>query len=208
MVYYQKMAFTHTPNRLFLLWLSISLPLVLWDFSYVMLRPHSMPGGKWHLPWKPYALYCEIDLVYGFQHYYDGNGFNPAQSAMNFVETVTYIYYLYLVRRYPVGKGEVVGFLGSRKLQGREAGKAVVWGLIACVATFWKTVIYWLIEILGGYKNIGHNDFNTLFWFWIMTNGPWLVLPSYGIYQFGKEIVDGLSVPAAGGTNGVMRKVE
>ncbi|KAK6503798.1 hypothetical protein TWF481_008804 [Arthrobotrys musiformis] len=181
--------YTHTPTPLLTLWLTISLPLVLWDFSYVMLRPHSMPGGKYHLPWKPYALHCEIDLVYGFKHYEEGNGFNPAQSAMNFVETVGYLYYLYLVRS---GDGEK-GVFGVRTVAGRKAGRAVVVGLVAFVATFWKTVIYWLIEILGGYKNIGHNDFTTIFWFWIMTNGPWLVLPAYGIYKFGGEIVDALA---------------
>ncbi|KAK6342412.1 hypothetical protein TWF718_007813 [Orbilia javanica] len=198
-------AYTHNPSPLFILWLGISLPLVLWDFSYVMLRPHSMPGGKYHLPWKPYAIYCEVDLVYGFQHYHEGNGFNPAQSAMNFVETMGYFYYLWLVRSGDGGdKSGEKGLFGVRKVGGSTAGKAVVVGLVCCTATFWKTVIYWLIEILGGYKNIGHNDFQTVFWFWIMTNGPWLVLPSYGIYKFGKEIVEALS--GGGEANGV--KVE
>ncbi|KAK6331390.1 hypothetical protein TWF730_004472 [Orbilia blumenaviensis] len=185
--------YSHTPNRLFLLWLSISLPLVLWDFSYVMLRPHSMPGGKWHLPWKPYALYCEIDLVYGFKHYYDGEGFNPAQSAMNFVEVLAYCYYLHLVRS--GGKGGML--LGADRVVGRTAGKAVVVGLVACTATFWKTVIYWLVEVLGGYKHIAHNDLNTIFWFWVLPNGPWLVLPLYGIYQFGTEVMDALAGDSA-----------
>lgn len=114
---------------------------------------------------------------------------------MNFVETLGYFYYLWLVRS---GSGEK-GFLGVGRVNGRVAGKAVVVGLVGCTATFWKTVLYWLIEILGGYKNIGHNDFTTLFWFWIMTNGPWLVLPLYGIHKFGSEIIEALSGEEANG---------
>ncbi|EPS45488.1 hypothetical protein H072_532 [Dactylellina haptotyla CBS 200.50] len=192
----QTKTWSHTPSPLFLLWLCISLPLVMWDFTYVFLRPHSMPGGKWHLPWTPYSIYCEVDLVYGFKHYEDGEGFNPAQSTLNILETAMYLYYLYLVRNYRgvQKKGEHVGIFGERKMYGKDAAKAVLWGLVPCVATFWKTVLYWLQEILGQYKNIGHNSPNVLFWFWIVPNSPWMILPGYMIYIFGKEIVDGLAI--------------
>ncbi|KAF3927921.1 hypothetical protein ABW20_dc0107132 [Dactylellina cionopaga] len=205
----RRQPWSHSPSPLFLLWLCISLPLVCWDFSYVFLRPHSMPGGKWHTPWTPYSIYCEVDLVYGFKHFEDGEGFNPAQSLLNVLETAMYVYYFYLVRSYQGRKGDTVGVFGERKMVGEQAGKAVFWGLVACTATFWKTVLYWMIEILGQYKNIGHNSPRMLFLFWILPNSPWIFLPGYMMYKFGVEIVDGLSLASEEGTsNGVAGKDE
>ncbi|KAF3917573.1 hypothetical protein AA313_de0203389 [Arthrobotrys entomopaga] len=197
---------SHTPSSFFLLWLSISLTLVTWDLGYVFLRPHSMPGGKYHLFWKPYAIYCEVDLVYGFKHYEDGEGFNPAQSTLNLVETCMYLYYFYLVRSYT--RGKAVGMFSQRRMVGSPAARAVVWGLIACVATLWKTLLYFLQEILGNYKHIGHNSPSMLFWFWILPNTPWIIVPAYMTYSFGSEIVEGLTVASAGGEGNGVRKEE
>ncbi|KAK6527625.1 hypothetical protein TWF694_004608 [Orbilia ellipsospora] len=133
---------SHTPSSFFLLWLSISLTLVTWDLGYVFFRPHSMPGGKYHIFWKPYSIYCEVDLVYGFKHYEDGEGFNPAQSTLNFFETSMYLYYIYLVRSYAGAAGAKVGKFGQTRMVGSPAAKAVVWGLVASMATFWKTALY------------------------------------------------------------------
>ncbi|KAL2264172.1 hypothetical protein VTK26DRAFT_878 [Humicola hyalothermophila] len=44
------MAWSYTPGRLTLFWVAISLPLVAWGAAYVLLRPHSMPGGSLHWP--------------------------------------------------------------------------------------------------------------------------------------------------------------
>jgi hypothetical protein len=50
--------YVHKVPPLLMIWLYVSLPLVVWDTSYIALRPHSMPGGKLHSPiWTPYALY-------------------------------------------------------------------------------------------------------------------------------------------------------
>jgi hypothetical protein len=56
--------YAHSPPIPMLAWLVISLPLVAWDTLYVLLRPHTMPGGKFHSPfWTPYALYGTVDYV-------------------------------------------------------------------------------------------------------------------------------------------------
>ncbi|KAF3343665.1 hypothetical protein VdG2_07723 [Verticillium dahliae VDG2] len=88
-------AWSHRPSNLTLAWLAISLPLVAWDTGYVMLRPHSMPGGAWHAPlWTPYELYGRIDGVYGIKAYEAGDGFTAAQAFLNIVETLMYLAYL------------------------------------------------------------------------------------------------------------------
>ncbi|KAF2139578.1 uncharacterized protein K452DRAFT_254062 [Aplosporella prunicola CBS 121167] len=198
---------THTPSNLTLLWLAISLPLVIWDTGYVFLRPHSMPGGKLHWPiWQPYALYGTIDYVYGWPAYNSQNGFTAAQASLNAVETIFYFVYLWLVLRNGTqagakGRGApsrafVGWFAQSREVAGNAAGKAVLVGFTAAVMTVSKTVLYWLNEYFGGFENIGHNDFTSLLCLWIIPNGAWIIVPSYMIYVFGQEIVEGLNVAA------------
>jgi hypothetical protein len=46
-----------------------------------------------------------------------------------------------------------------------------------------------LNEYFSSYANVGHNDWSRLILLWIIPNGAWLVVPSYMIYVFGKEIL-------------------
>ncbi|SLM35542.1 hypothetical protein LPUS_04848 [Lasallia pustulata] len=57
-----------------------------------------------------------------------------------------------------------------------------------------KTVLYWLNEYFSGFDNIGHNSWSALLFLWIIPNGAWLVFPSYMIYVFGQEILQGLEI--------------
>ncbi|KAK0661674.1 hypothetical protein QBC41DRAFT_359792 [Cercophora samala] len=181
------MAFTHTPSRLTLLWLALSLPAVTWDFLYVTFRPHTMPGGSIHSPvWLPYALYGEVDGNYGWKQWHAGSGFPAAQSWMNLVETVMYLIYTWI---WWANKDEVTG-----EIKGKRAAAAVLTGFAAGVMTESKTVLYWLNEICSGYENIGQNDLFRLLVLWVVPNGLWLVFPATQfIYGFGKEIIDGLA---------------
>ncbi|KAK4163904.1 hypothetical protein QBC43DRAFT_318901 [Cladorrhinum sp. PSN259] len=179
--------YTHTPSRLTILWLYISLPLVTWDFSYVFLRPHSMPGGVLHSPiWTPYALYGTVDHIYGLKAYEANNGFTAAQSALNVIETVMYFYYLLMYWNSGDGNGVV---------KGREASKMVLVGYSAAIMTVSKTVLYWLNEYYSGFDNIGQNNLWRLVVLWIIPNGLWLVVPTFSmILPLGREIVDGLAL--------------
>ncbi|MCJ1356386.1 MAG: hypothetical protein MMC33_006381 [Icmadophila ericetorum] len=205
----------HTPSRLTILWLVISIPLVIWDTGYVLLRPLTMPGGSLHSPiWTPYALYGTVDYIYGFPAWEANNGFTAAQGSLNVLETLMYAVYLYMVLSYGEnldvqGAGAPsVKYLGwiseARVLGGKEAGAAVLLGFSAAVMTVSKTVLYWLNEHFSGYHNIGHNDLSSLIFLWIIPNGAWLVVPSYMIYVMGKEILEGLAVATGetGGMNG------
>ncbi|KAF4552187.1 Hypothetical protein D9617_11g010360 [Elsinoe fawcettii] len=197
---------SHTPSNLTLIWLAISLPLVIWDSGYVFLRPHSMPGGKYHWPWQPYELYGNVDHVYGFKAYNNGVGFTAAQGTLNVVETIGYFVYLYIVYTKGTpseeeGRGapskEKVGGLGkAMRVTGYWAGVACLIGFGVTVMTWSKTVLYWLNEAYSGFDNIGHNDAATLFFLWILPNGPWIVIPIYLTYVFGAEILQGLEFAA------------
>jgi len=195
----------HTPSNLTILWLLISVPLVIWDAGYVLLRPHSMPGGSLHWPlWVPYDLYGKVDYIYGWKAYNEHNGFTAAQTLLNVVETSMYLYYLYILYAYgkqATGHGRgapnpaIAGFLGQqRSLGGQKGVIALLVGYTAAVMTVSKTVLYWMNEYYSGFENIGHNSLTNLIFLWIIPNGAWLVLPAYIIYVTGSEIVQGLTI--------------
>lgn len=167
-----------------------------------------MPGGVLHSPiWTPYALYGTIDYVYGWPAWTERNGFTAAQSFMNVVETVLYLYYLWVVwfRAREPRNGKGLAWFAGLSEEGRKkkvvdrAGLAVVLVFSAAVMTLSKTMLYGLHEYYSGFANIGHNDFTTQIIYWIIPNGSWLVFPSYMIYILGMEIMyalDGSSAKA------------
>ena len=48
---------------------------------------------------------------------------------------------------------------------------AAIIGFGAALMTLSKTVLYWIQEYYCGYCAVGHNDFKTLFVYWIIPNG-------------------------------------
>ncbi|KAH6629916.1 hypothetical protein B0J18DRAFT_419714 [Chaetomium sp. MPI-SDFR-AT-0129] len=130
---------THTPSTGTLLWLAVSLPLVTWDVGYMLLRPHTMPGGYLHEPlWKPYALYGEVDHMYGFKQWNLNNPFAATQSWLNLAETVLYLVYVGLW--YANGRALAPG--ARRAVGGKVGALAVLVGFSAAVMTVSKTVLY------------------------------------------------------------------
>ncbi|RFU26941.1 hypothetical protein B7463_g9402, partial [Scytalidium lignicola] len=197
----------HQISNVTLVWLGISLPLVAWDTGYVLLRPHSMPGGSLHWPlWVPYELYGKIDYIYGWKAFDEHNGFTAAQGALNAVESAMYLYYLYIMYAYGkrVGSGrtsakrssDARGFFAQRSIEGRYGAVAALVVYTAAIMTLSKTVLYWLNEYFSGFENIGHNTVIDLVFMWIIPNGAWLVLPTYIIYEVGGELLESLSKAA------------
>ncbi|KAI0298967.1 hypothetical protein B0F90DRAFT_1729648 [Multifurca ochricompacta] len=136
-----------------------------------------MVGGDLHWIWEPYGLYQEVDYVYGIKALQDNNGFTNAQSLLNLIETALNVFYLYLahVTKYPAAS--IVGFA-------------------SIVMTLSKTVLYWSQEYYCGFCAVGHNDFKTLFLYWIIPNGLWIVVPSFIVFKLGKDIATSINVAA------------
>ncbi|WEW55297.1 hypothetical protein PRK78_000726 [Emydomyces testavorans] len=171
----------HIPSSLVMLWLLGSIPLVIWDTGYVLLRPHSMPGGALHKIWSPYALYGTVDYIYGWPAFRAQNGFTAAQASLNVVETICYLFYLSIVWTH----GKAIGargkprtpergmnwFLFERKyVDGRMGAIALLVVFSASVMTLSKTVLYGLNEVFSGFNNVGHNDLSVLVFLWIVPN--------------------------------------
>lgn len=152
----------HTPSVALTLWLALSVPLVIWDAGYVLLRPHSMPGGRLHSPiWTPYALYGSIDYIYGWPAFNARNGFTAAQTVMNVLETVGYIYYLVVVYRHGATvtngngrgarrtrKGLLWLVTGEKVVAGRVGAVALLVAYSASVMTLSKTLLYCMSRLI------------------------------------------------------------
>ncbi|KAI1484070.1 hypothetical protein F4774DRAFT_364680 [Daldinia eschscholtzii] len=193
----QPKLWSHAPSRLTLLWFAVSLPLVIWDSGYVLLRPLTMEGGPLHWPiYAPYKLYGEVDHVYGWKAFHARNGFTSAQGSLNVLETAMYLVYVWIYFR--SGATDARGRATTRVLSGRPAAVAVLMAFSAAVMTLSKTVLYWLQEYFSGFDNIGHNSLQDLILLWIIPNGLWLIFPSYLIYVMGGEIIEGLSAASTG----------
>lgn len=146
-------AWCHSVSNLTVLWLTVSIPLVLWDSLYILLRPHTMAGGVLQWPiWKPYEIYAAIDHVYGWPGWEGTDGFGGAQGALNAVELVMYGLYAMIIYNHSVpasgGAGlqasESVGswLAGGRKVRGKAGNRALIIGFAAAVMTLSKTVLY------------------------------------------------------------------
>ncbi|KAJ8117528.1 hypothetical protein OPT61_g1289 [Boeremia exigua] len=196
----------HTASNLTILWLAVSLPLVLWDSLYILLRPHTMAGGSLQWPiWKPYEIYAAIDHVYGWPGWESNDGFGGAQGALNAVETVLYGLYIMIIYNHSVpastGTGldvssEGVGawLSGGRKVRGRNGNRALLIGFAAAVMTLSKTVLYYFNEYFSNFKSVGHNDWFTLFVFYGVMNGLWVIFPAYMTIVFGSDIIQALDL--------------
>ncbi|KAJ4268855.1 hypothetical protein NW762_002925 [Fusarium torreyae] len=182
----------HTPSSMTILWLAISVPLVTWDIGYVFGRPHTMPDGFLHWPmYVPYALYGQVDHIYGWKAFDAKNGFTAAQTALNVVESLMYLVYLWMLWTRADKASEGVA---KRTLSGRDGAVAVIIAFSAAVMTLSKTVLYLANEYYSGFDNISHNTPMDIFTLWVLPNGCWILLPTYMIWAFGKEILDGLTI--------------
>jgi len=132
-----------------------------------------MKGGDLHWIWAPYALYQEIDYVYGLPSLQRGDGFTNAQSLLNVMETLMNLTYLYLahVAKWP---------------------PATIVGFAAVVMTLSKTILYWAQEYYCGFCAVGHNNAWDLFTLWIIPNGLWIVVPTFIVVQLGKDLIESL----------------
>jgi len=147
-----------------LLWFLISIPVVLYDLTYVLLRPRSMPGGDLSWFWEPYILYCKHDGRYKDVT----NDWVLAQSWGNIVEVVIALFALLLLKN--------------------KKQRALVLFSVALM-TFWKTVLYFVVEICSDYKYTKQStpyEFLTMFF---LPSFVWILGPVYVMYATGSELL-------------------
>ncbi|EHK96741.1 hypothetical protein M7I_7545 [Glarea lozoyensis 74030] len=154
------MVWSHTPRLPVLLWTAFTFPFTIWDTLYIALRPHTLPGHKWHDPiWTQVGTYAAVDGVYGEQAWLEGEGWTAAQGVVNVTEVVLYLWYYAIVRKSrKEGKG----------VSGKMGGKACVVGLVAGTVTLTKSMLYLMREAFSGFKYVGKADVYALLTTWVL----------------------------------------
>lgn len=136
------------------IWILASNAFVIPDFLYVLLQPHSLKDGKYGgmLPFTIWHLYAEWDKRYSNPE----DVFNKVQSILNIVELI-------------IGVGTVL-LLGQNSKLGAKILLAVSF------MTFYKTAIYFLMEIVSGMEYTIHNPVSIRILVALLSL-PWIVVP-------------------------------
>lgn len=110
-----------------------------------------------HRPlWIPYALYTEVDYVYGWPAFNTQDGWPSAQGFLNALETAAYIWYMWMLWRWGVeekgkskGRGRkskteeaAVWMWERRRVEGLHGAQMVLVLSVTSWITVSKTVLY------------------------------------------------------------------
>lgn len=159
-------------------WFVVTAIIQTYDACYELLGPLSHQGGPVAWLWPGHVFYSTFDARYaGF------DAFGSAQSWANLLEVVVLVIVLLRVRHW----------------------SAVVLGLIVSVATFWKTVLYFLVEASSGLEMTRHSlEQGNIVGFLMVAVLPnlfWIGIPLAVIIVLGRQVyrvgvrVLGQSVP-------------
>jgi uncharacterized membrane protein (DUF485 family) len=131
------MAWSHVPRLPIIIWSLWAFPFTIWDTVYIALRPHSLPGGKWHAPYfsGSFTIWASIDSIYGEAGWRNKSGFVLAQSVINMVEVTLYMIYILLIWR--KGRSSLMA-----PISGTRGSWAVLVGFGAGCVTLTKTSLY------------------------------------------------------------------
>ncbi|PUU77907.1 hypothetical protein B9Z19DRAFT_1085312 [Tuber borchii] len=170
---------TYNPPKAITIWLLLSSLVVIYDATYILLRPYTFSPNILSRFWQGHNFYATVDHVYGASALAEKDGFPPRRSALNFIYLAKYF---------------------STSGEAGRGGMLVV-GFMGVVMTLAKTVLYMLVEVCSGG---GINDLKTFVLFYILPNSFWIVFPGWCTYWFAKEIVKGIE---SGGEGKVKKRV-
>ncbi|KAH3839005.1 uncharacterized protein LOC127879452 isoform X2 [Dreissena polymorpha] len=137
------------------------------DASFIVLRPHTLPGGSLHYLFFFYKYYIHTD-----QRYNDvSDSYVYTQSLMNYAEVLLNIVTLF----YHYRKSNLTKPLA----------------FTVSVMTFWKTVLYiaMFYELAGGKDyRIGNTLLEEMLLV-LIPNGIWLLLPGMCIVKLWRDML-------------------
>jgi hypothetical protein len=151
-----------------ILWFAVSIPVVLWDASFVLLRPDSMPGGSLSFLYGSYETYIRIDGRYGDLE----DDFVVGQTLMNLLESALGI--------------------AACVLAFRRRRAAVLVAFTVAVMTLAKTILYFLCEGADGFTGYERAGAAMFFLLWVVPNGLWIAVPALIVRRTGKELLASL----------------
>ena len=164
----------HTLATWAYLWIFLSSIVVIWDASYILLRPLSMYKGSLYMLFMPYSKYITVDKLYGDIN----NPFVKAQSIMNIMECVVnyiglYVYHIQYKR-------------GNRRNVTERTGLVIL--LCSVSATLAKTLLYGIHDMYHTPSNTAHNNYIDWIFVYIIPNGLWIVVPAAVCVHIGSKL--------------------
>jgi hypothetical protein len=159
-----------------IVWLVASSVIVIFDATYILNRPDTLPGGKYGQYFTVYQIYTQYDTLYGGQV---KDYFADIIAYLNLAEVaVTFI-----------------GMLLSVRKNKKDHLKGAIWIIAASAFVFWKTIIYFWYDIQ--YMSAPTKWFAPdAIAFYYVPNSFWILCPLWTILSIGKRIGrDVLAVP-------------
>lgn len=146
-------------------WFVITAAIQTYDACYELLGSISHKGGPMAWLWPGHVYYSTFD------HRYAGfDAFGSAQSWANLLEVIALVWVLWH----------------------RQRWSAVVVGLLVSVATFWKTVLYFLVEISSGLEmtrqSLERGDIGGFLMVAVLPNLVWIVVPAAVIVTLARQV--------------------
>lgn len=150
-------------------WMYTNALICTWDASFIMFRPHSLPGGAYSWIWYFYKYYVDID-----KRYVDtSDPFVKAISLQNYVEVLLSIFTI------------ILHYKSSRHTR--------LMAYNVNIMTMWKTVTYFLMftDICGAGHWIGTDSSLTLTLLFYFPNGVWIGVPLLAMYHLWPSFTQG-----------------
>ncbi|GAB3599385.1 hypothetical protein [Microbacterium tumbae] len=149
-----------------IVWLCVTAAIQTYDACYVLLGPVSHAGGPLAGVWPGHVLYGTFD-----HRYAQFDAFGSAQSWANLLEVLVIVWIFFHLRRW----------------------SGLVLALIVSVATFWKTVIYFLVEASSGLEmtrqSLERGDLLGFLAVAVLPNLFWIGFPLAVIIVLGQQVV-------------------
>ena len=144
-------------------WVLFSCIIVTWDAGFVLNRPHSIRNPIWS---AGYGIYTRVDTLYGDLE----DDFIYSIALINLLEVA-------------------LGIISLLLIWSRNFKLAAVLILVVSTMICSKTILYFIMEAVSGFKHTKHNDVITLFSFYLTPNGMWILIPLKVICSIGGILV-------------------
>ena len=172
-------------------WLVISALLMLMDCLFLLLRPHSFPGGRYHAYFTAYDTYTRYDPTYLDMH----DAFINAQNVINLVELSLSLLalplYYYTTSARPLAAYIVV------LLSVSECSKTVLFFLYSLMDVSAGTLQYRLSDVSSW--DVGYVAS------YLLPSMCWIIFPAWLIYDIGVQFIAAAN-SAGSGTNDRRKK--
>ena len=76
-----------------------------------------------------------------------------------------------------------------QRLFAGQVKEAMIMALIVSTMTCSKTILYFLMEVVSGFKNTHHNDNFTLFLLYVFPNGVWIFVPGAVVFVLSSRFI-------------------